>query len=133
MRSEEIIKVVIERIKTELTKSKDVVEAELMPEQAERVARQKKQSKQFPAIWKVRDGPWNIFQTIIDELDPPAETGRLQTDPCAALNGIIYQMRNGWLRVKQTLAPNPAARWPKFLTPPAPLLRRRFTQPPQPA
>lgn len=37
MRGEEIIEVVIERIKTELNKSKEVLEAELTPEQAERV------------------------------------------------------------------------------------------------
>jgi hypothetical protein len=37
MRGEEIIKVVIERVKAELNKSKEVLEAELTPEQAERV------------------------------------------------------------------------------------------------
>ena len=53
------------------------------------MAGQKKQSKPLPTIWKVNDGLWGIFQTIIDELDPPAETGRPRTDPFAALNGLI--------------------------------------------
>jgi putative transposase len=59
------------------------------------MARQKKQVKPLPTIWEVSDELWNIVQSIINELDPPAETGRPRTDPRAALNGIIYLMRSG--------------------------------------
>lgn len=59
------------------------------------MARQKKQVKPLPTIWEVSDELWDIIQPILDELDPPADTGRPRTDPRAALNGIIYQMRSG--------------------------------------
>ena len=59
------------------------------------MARQKKPVKPLPTIWEVSDELWGLIQSIIDELDPPAETGRPRTDPRAALNGIIYQMRSG--------------------------------------
>ena len=36
-----------------------------------------------------------IIQSILQELDPPADTGRPRTGERAALNGIIYQMRSG--------------------------------------
>jgi putative transposase len=59
------------------------------------MARQKKQVKPLPTIWEVSDELWDIIQPILDELDPPAETGRPRTGQRAALNGIIYQMRSG--------------------------------------
>jgi putative transposase len=59
------------------------------------MARQKKQVKPLSTIWEVSDELWNIIQPILDELDRPADTGRPRTDPRAALNGIIYQMRSG--------------------------------------
>ena len=59
------------------------------------MARQKKQVKPLPTIWEASDELWNIIQPILDELDPAANTGRPRTDPRAALNGIIYQMRSG--------------------------------------
>ena len=59
------------------------------------MARQKKQVKPLPTIWEVSDELWDIIQSILDELDPPADTGRPRTRQRAALNGIIYQMRSG--------------------------------------
>ena len=59
------------------------------------MARQKKQVKVLPTIWEVSDELWDIVQSILDELDPPAETGRPRTGQRAALNGIIYRMRSG--------------------------------------
>ena len=59
------------------------------------MARKKRIVKALPTIWEVNDELWNIFQDIITELDPPAATGRKQTDPRAALNGIIYVARTG--------------------------------------
>jgi putative transposase len=59
------------------------------------MARRKKKVKPLPTIWEVGDELWNIIQPILDELDPPAKTGRPRTGQRAALNGIIYQMRSG--------------------------------------
>ena len=59
------------------------------------MARKKRQIKPLPTIWEVSDELWEIIQNTLDELDPPAETGRPRTDPRAGLNGIIYQMRSG--------------------------------------
>ena len=59
------------------------------------MARQKKQAKPLSTIWEVSDELWDIIQPILDELDPPAETGRPRTGQRQALNGIIYRMRSG--------------------------------------
>ena len=59
------------------------------------MARRKKTYEPLPTIWEVNDELWAIIQSILDELDPPAKTGRPRTDERAALNGIIYQMRSG--------------------------------------
>lgn len=59
------------------------------------MARRKKAVEPLPTIWEVNDELWEIIQSILDDLDPPAETGRPRTGQRAALNGIIYQMRSG--------------------------------------
>ena len=59
------------------------------------MARKKRKSKPLPTIWEVSDELWEIIQNILDELDPPADTGRPRTGQRAALNGIIYRMRSG--------------------------------------
>jgi putative transposase len=59
------------------------------------MARKKRIVKPLPVIWEVNDELWNVVQEIIVKLDPPATTGRKQTDPRAALNGIIYVARTG--------------------------------------
>jgi putative transposase len=67
------------------------------------MARQKKQVKPLPTIWEVSDELWKIICTILDELDPPAATGRPRTGQREALNGIIYRMRSGvqWNQLPQ--------------------------------
>lgn len=59
------------------------------------MARRKKAVEPLPTIWEVNDELWEIIQSILDELDPPAETGRPRTGQRAAFDGIIYQMRSG--------------------------------------
>jgi putative transposase len=59
------------------------------------MARRKKQVKVLPTIWEVDDELWDIIQSVLDELDPPAKTGRPRTALRAALNGIIFRMRSG--------------------------------------
>ena len=59
------------------------------------MSRRKKKTQAFPTIWEVNDDLWNMIQAILDQRDSPAKTGRPRTEPRAALNGIIYQMRSG--------------------------------------
>jgi putative transposase len=59
------------------------------------MARKKRDPKPLPTIWEVDDQLWSIVQSIIDQLDPPASTGRPRIGLREALNGIIYQMRSG--------------------------------------
>ncbi len=67
------------------------------------MARRKKTYEPLPTIWEVNDELWNIIQNILDELDPPATTGRPRTGQREALNGIIYVMRSGcqWNRLPE--------------------------------
>ena len=53
------------------------------------------QDKPLPTIWRVPDELWHNIQPILDQLDPPAKTGRPRIDPRAALDGMIYRMRTG--------------------------------------
>jgi putative transposase len=59
------------------------------------MGRKKHVVKVLPTIWEVDDDLWKTIETVVAELDPPAETGRRRVDPRTALNGIIYQMRSG--------------------------------------
>ena len=67
------------------------------------MARRKKTVEPLPTIWEVGDELWSIIQKILDDLDPPAATGRPRTGQREALNGIIYQMRSGvqWNRLPE--------------------------------
>jgi putative transposase len=67
------------------------------------MARKKRPVKPLPTIWEVDDQLWEIVQEILDDLDPPASTGRPRTSQREALNGIIYQMRTGcqWNQLPQ--------------------------------
>jgi transposase len=59
------------------------------------MARKKREVKPLPTIWEASDELWEIVQQTIDELDPPAATGRPRTGQREAFNGIIFRMRSG--------------------------------------
>ena len=59
------------------------------------MAKRKKKYEPLATIWEVNDELWAIIHSILEELDPPAPTGRPRAGERAALNGIIYQMRSG--------------------------------------
>jgi putative transposase len=67
------------------------------------MARRKKTYEPLGTIWEVNDELWEIIQSILDDLDPPAPTGRPRTGQREALNGIIYVMRSGcqWNQLPQ--------------------------------
>ena len=59
------------------------------------MARKKREVQPLPTIWEVSDELWEIIRHILDELDPPAATGRPRTVQRRALNGIIFRLRSG--------------------------------------
>lgn len=59
------------------------------------MARRRRAAEPLGTIWTCPDALWVLISGILEELDPPAKTGRPRTDPREALNGIIYQMRTG--------------------------------------
>lgn len=59
------------------------------------MARKKRTPKPLPTIWRVPDELWERIEPVLNELDPPAQTGRKRIAPRLALDGIIYQMRTG--------------------------------------
>ena len=67
------------------------------------MAKRKKAAELLPTIWQVDDELWEIIESVLDELDPPAKTGRPRTGQRQALNGIIYVMRTGgqWNQLPQ--------------------------------
>jgi putative transposase len=59
------------------------------------MAKRKRAVEPLPTIWRVNDELWEIIQSTLEELDPPAATGRPRTGQREALDGIIYVMRTG--------------------------------------
>jgi len=60
-----------------------------------RMARTKRRIRPMATIWRCPDDLWEKVALVLDELDPPAETGRKRIDQRKALDGIIYQLRTG--------------------------------------
>jgi putative transposase len=59
------------------------------------MARTKRRIRPMATIWRCPDDLWEKVALVLDELDPPAETGRKRIDQRKALDGIIYQLRTG--------------------------------------
>jgi len=57
------------------------------------MAKRKRTSKVLPTIWHVPDALWERIEPVLNELDPPAKTGRHRIAPRPALDGIIYHLR----------------------------------------
>ena len=66
-----------------------------MARRKSKTRKRKKEYEPLPTIWKVSDELWDIIKPILQELDPPAKTGRPRTGEREALDGIIHQMRTG--------------------------------------
>jgi putative transposase len=60
-----------------------------------RMARTKRRIRPMATIWRCPDELWEKVALVLDELDPPAETGRKRIDQRKALDGVIYQLRTG--------------------------------------
>lgn len=59
------------------------------------MANRARKRKPLPTIWRCPDDLWEHFEIVLDELDPPAATGRPRINPRNALDGIIFQARTG--------------------------------------
>jgi len=59
------------------------------------MARRKRTRIVLPTIWHIPDQLWERIEAVLNELDPPAKTGRKRIAPRPALDGIVYQMRTG--------------------------------------
>jgi len=59
------------------------------------MAKRRRKRKELPTIWRCPDELWERFAFVLDELDPPAATGRKRIDPRQALDGMIYHARTG--------------------------------------
>lgn len=55
----------------------------------------RRRAKPLGTIWACPDELWAEVTRVLDELDPPAATGRKRIDQRKALDGMIYQMRTG--------------------------------------
>ena len=60
-----------------------------------RKPRKRRKRKAMDTIWRCPDALWERVALVLDELDPPASTGRKRIDQRNALNGVIYQLRTG--------------------------------------
>ncbi len=60
------------------------------------MARKKKvQFVPWDTIWEIPDDAWARVEPMLEDLYPPAKTGRPRTDLRKAFNGIIFRMRSG--------------------------------------
>lgn len=55
----------------------------------------RRRSKVLGTIWRCPDALWEKVALVLDELDPPAGTGRKRVDQRKAFDGLIYQLRTG--------------------------------------
>lgn len=59
------------------------------------MGRRKRVVKAVPTIWRVPDRLWERIKPVIEQLDPPAGTGRRRANPRRILDGLIFRMRTG--------------------------------------
>lgn len=57
--------------------------------------RHRRRRRTLETIWRCPDALWERVTLVLDELDPPAPTGRKRIDQRRALDGMIYQLRTG--------------------------------------
>jgi transposase len=76
------------------------------------MARRERTAQPLPTIWPVPDPLWERIEPVLNELDPPAKTGRKRIAPRPASEGIIYEMRTGrqWNVLPRSCWPRPSRR-----------------------
>jgi transposase len=53
------------------------------------------QHKRIPTIWEVPNDPWERIAELIDQYDPPKQTGRPREDARKILDALIFKFRTG--------------------------------------
>ncbi len=51
--------------------------------------------KRMPTLWEVPDDLWTKIEALLDEYDPPKQTGRPREDRRRILDGLIFRFRTG--------------------------------------
>jgi len=51
--------------------------------------------KRMPTLWEVPDDLWERIEAVLDEYDPPKETGRPREDQRRIMDGLIFRFRTG--------------------------------------
>ena len=54
-----------------------------------------KNKHRLATLWEVSDELWERIEPLLEQLDPPACTGRKREDQRRALDGIIFRLRTG--------------------------------------
>ena len=49
----------------------------------------------IPTLWEISDDLWERIEPLLNQLDPPAATGRPLVDRRKVLDGIIFRLRTG--------------------------------------
>lgn len=52
-------------------------------------------SKEMPTIWETPDDLWKRFEQLLNEQDPPKDTGRRRENARSILDGLIFKFRTG--------------------------------------
>jgi len=60
-----------------------------------RAGRPKKERASLPPIWRLSDEPWARLEPVVNEHDPPAETGPERGAQRAVLGAVILRPRTG--------------------------------------
>ena len=60
------------------------------------MGRKRREVKKVDTIWEVPDSLWKeMIEPLLEEMYPPAKTGRPRVDLRMVFNGIIHQLRTG--------------------------------------
>jgi putative transposase len=54
-----------------------------------------KSKRPIPTLWEISDDLWDRIEPLLNQLDPPAATGRPLVDRRKVLDGIIFRLRTG--------------------------------------
>lgn len=78
------------------------------------------EKESMPTIWQVPDQLWAKVEAILNEKDPPKQTGRKRVNARLVLDTLVYRMRTGchWNHLPSELADDSSAhrtlqRWQK--------------------
>lgn len=62
-----------------------------------------RRQEELPTIWEAPEALWAELEAILNELDPPNQTGRPRADARRQFNGMLFRLRTGcpWNRLSK--------------------------------